>query len=116
MDRVKYNSCIAAGLRGKKMETAERRMEFCIISKTCSGKAKDREEAKAICSQPKPYKEYKVRRARGGESCENNAGKIAECVVSKLEGNDVYKNQATNINTVGVAVANALLECQCQLK
>lgn len=116
MDRVRYNSCIGNGLRGKKMETAERRMEFCIISKTCSGKAKDREEAKLICSQPKPLKEHKGRRFRGGESCEDNAGKTAECVVEKLENNKIYRDQAANVNTIGIAVANALLECECQPK
>lgn len=56
MDRVQYNSCIAAGLKGKKMDAQTRRLEFCIVSKTCSGKARDRSEAQRLCSLPKPEK------------------------------------------------------------
>jgi hypothetical protein len=64
MDRQTYNSCIAKGLKDKKLNKEERKLEFCILAKTCSGKAKDREEAKIICSQPKPPKERKPRKAR----------------------------------------------------
>jgi hypothetical protein len=70
MDRVQYNSCVADGLRGKKMDSETRKMEFCIVSKLCSGKAANRDAAQVICSQPKapkPAKEGKKRRSKKQE-------------------------------------------------
>jgi len=53
MDRVKYNNCMASGLKGKTLTKDQRQSEFCILAKVCSGKAKDRDEATRLCSQPK---------------------------------------------------------------
>lgn len=69
MNRQEYNKCVGEGLKGKKLSKELRRLEFCILSKTCSGKAPGREEAKSMCeksiAQPK---ETKARRhkAPGG--------------------------------------------------
>jgi hypothetical protein len=108
--RQEYNTCVARGMRGKKLSTEERRLEFCIVAKTCSGKAKDREEAKILCSQPKEPKPPKATtRAKKGLSCEEDMLRTAECVVEHID-----MNLASNINSVGTAVANALIECRCQ--
>jgi len=56
MDRIQYSSCVGAGLKGKKMDAPTRKMEFCIVSKMCSGKAGNRDEAARLCSLPKPEK------------------------------------------------------------
>lgn len=58
MDRKAYNKCVGDGMRGKKLSGPERKREFCITAKLCSGKAGSRDEADQICqlsaSQPKP--------------------------------------------------------------
>ena len=114
MDRVKYNACVSQGLKGKQLGKEERKLEFCIVAKGCA-KGLSREEATRICSLPKEPKPLKAisRRSRKPESCEKNAGKVAECVVSKLVDNEAYRDQALNINSVGAAITNALIECQC---
>jgi hypothetical protein len=65
MDRAEFNSCVSSGLAGKQFGKDERKLEFCILAKMCSGKTKSREEAKAICSQPKPEKPAKEGKKRG---------------------------------------------------
>jgi len=112
MDRVKYNACVSQGLKGKQLGKEERKLEFCIVAKGCA-KGLSREEATRICSLPKTPKAPKAMRAKRGQSCEKNAGKVAECVVSKLVDNEAYRDQALNINSVGAAITNALIECQC---
>jgi hypothetical protein len=56
MDKKQYTSCMASGLKGKQMDKNERKTEFCILSKTCSGKASSREQARVLCAQPKAPK------------------------------------------------------------
>ena len=53
MKREEYNACVSRGLKGKKFEPGQRKTEFCILAKLCSGKSKTREDAKLVCSQPK---------------------------------------------------------------
>ena len=114
MDRAAYNNCMSPHMKGG---GPDRKIRFCIGAKLCSGKFSTEEEAKKACLIPKEPKPLKVKAKRGGaESCEKSAVKVAECVVSRLVENGVYKNQALNINSVGVAVTNALLECQCPQK
>ena len=49
-----YQECVAKNLKGKTGLTPEqRRREFCIVSKECSGKSKDRDEAERLCDLPK---------------------------------------------------------------
>lgn len=68
MDRATYNQCVAAALRGQHFSGPERKREFCIASKTCSGKAESRDQANQLCeqsaAQPKAHK--KGRRGGGG--------------------------------------------------
>ncbi len=53
MNREEYNACISKSISGKKFSKEERKKEFCISAKTCSGKVNNREEAVSICSKPK---------------------------------------------------------------
>jgi hypothetical protein len=64
VDRAAYNACVGEGMKGKHLTKDERKLEFCIASKLCSGKAGDRDEAQRLCSLPKPPKEPKLRRHR----------------------------------------------------
>lgn len=100
-------------MKGKQLSKEERQLEFCVVAKTCSGKAKNREEAILICSQPKEPKALKAAR-KSGKSCEKGAMELAQCVVGKLEDSGMYK-QVMNVNSVGTAIANALVECSCKI-
>lgn len=63
MDMKGYRSCMATGLKDKKLSKDERKLEFCTLSKLCSGKAKDRGEAESLCSLPKePKPEHTTRK------------------------------------------------------
>ncbi|MBA7690609.1 hypothetical protein ES703_99139 [subsurface metagenome] len=117
MDRSAYKSCMAKNMGGgrlKGLSKEDRKIEFCTIAKQCS-KGIPYEEAREICllpKEPKPARAFEGKRSTG-QSCEKSAQKTAECVVSRLIDNKVYRDQALNINSVGIAIANALLECEC---
>ncbi len=112
MDRKQYNSCMIPHMKGG---GPDRKLRFCIGAKLCSGKSKTEEDAKEVCllpKEPKPARASKGKRSTG-QSCEKSVLTLAECVVTLLTENATYKNQALNINSVGAAVTNALMECQC---
>lgn len=73
MDRASYNKCVGEGMRGKKLTKEERKKEFCITAKTCSGKASSRGQAAQMCeislSQPREPKTTKQRRVPRSRSC-----------------------------------------------
>jgi transcription elongation factor Elf1 len=50
--REEYNACMRPYITGSKSKE-QRKLDFCIGAKVCSGKAKDREEAEKICLLPK---------------------------------------------------------------
>lgn len=108
MRQEEYRSCIARGMSGKQFTKDERKLEFCILAKKCSNKAKTREEALTICSQPKPPKPVKLRQEKP-EACEKSVMKLAHCMVENID-----MNLASNINSVETAIINAMIECQCQ--
>lgn len=109
MKREEYNACVADGMRGKKLSREERNLEFCIVAKRCSGKAKDREEAKILCSQPKEPKPVKAsRRKADGKSCEKDVLSLAHCMVEHID-----MDLAHNINSIEVALVNSMMECRC---
>ncbi len=115
MDRAAYNKCMSPHMKGG---GPDRKLRFCVGAKLCSGKFKTEEEAKKAClvpKEPKPAKALKGKKG-AGQSCEKSVQKAAECVVSRLVDNGIYKDQALNINSVGVAITNALMECQCPQK
>ncbi len=64
MDRALYNSCIGGKLKGLHLSKEERKLEFCIVSKVCSGKAADRDAAIAACNVPKLSKWVKGAKAK----------------------------------------------------
>lgn len=51
-DREEYNACMRPYMTGSKPKE-QRKLDFCVGAKVCSGKAKTEEEARAICSIPK---------------------------------------------------------------
>ena len=109
MSRVEYASCVGKGLKGKKFTRDERRLEFCILSKLCSHKSKDREEAKFICSQPKEPKPLKARAGKGqGKYCDKEVLELSQCMVENID-----MSLASNINSIGTAIANSMLRCKC---
>lgn len=110
MDRDKYNKCMAAGLHGKTLAGEERRKEFCVLAKTCAGKAKTREEAEQICSQPREPKprRHKERGEKSAKSCDKEVLELAHCMVEHID-----MDQASNINSVEMAMANAMGACKC---
>lgn len=69
--RTEYNQCIRPFITGTGKSKEERKLNFCIGAKVCSGKAKNPEEAKQICltQPPKPAKQPKQRRAKGCPPC-----------------------------------------------
>ena len=66
MGRSEYQGCMTTGLRSlpKGVSKEERKLGFCIMAKTCSGKAANKEEARRICLQPKPPKAAKAPKSR----------------------------------------------------
>jgi hypothetical protein len=106
--RQEYNTCMAKGMRGKKLTKEERALEFCVVAKLCSGKSKTEQEARLVCSQPKEPKPAKTSRQHKPQSCEKDVLKVARCVADNIN-----MDQASNINSIEMAVANALMECQC---
>jgi len=113
MERAKYNACVANGLRGKELTKDERKLEFCVVAKVCSGKANNREEALTICSQPKPPKPEKTRKkkAETPESCEKDVFKLSKCMVPHID-----MDLAGNVNSIEAAIVNAMMECKCPEK
>ena len=107
MDRKQYNQCMVPFMKGSKVKE-QRQFDMCVGAKLCSGKAETEEEAKAICSLPKEPKPVKIGRSRRGGSCEKDVAKLSECVVSNID-----MNLAGNINSIELAIRNALMECSC---
>ena len=72
MNRATYNQCVADALQGKKFTKEERKREFCIAAKSCSGKASSRSEADQMCevsaTKPKEPRARKRRPSSGGSS------------------------------------------------
>lgn len=58
MSREAYTACMTPAMRAfpKGISREERGLLFCMAAKKCSGKAKTDEEARELCSQPKPEK------------------------------------------------------------
>lgn len=110
MDRKDYNQCMIPFMKGSKPKE-KRQFDMCVGAKICA-KGMSEEEAKSICSLPKEPKPVKVGRVKKGQSCEKEVGKLSECMMNYFETNNVYK-QILNINTVELAIGNALMECSC---
>ena len=48
--RQEYNACVSTFLKGKQLTRPERKKEFCVAAKICSGKAGDRDMAAELCA------------------------------------------------------------------
>ena len=109
MDRESYNSCLRPFISGS-MPQAERKLNFCIGAKVCSGKAKNEEEAKAICLLPKEPKEPKARKRKEkpSVSCRGDMITLSQCMAEKIDL-DLVVDPAT----VETALVDALLKCRC---
>ena len=112
MDREQYRNCMSGAMAGKTFSPGERKEEFCIAAKLCAKKASSREEAAEMCRNrpPKIPKERKRRRLKGeGEGCDTRVLKLAHCVAETID-----MSLASNVNSIEMAVANALLKCECK--
>lgn len=78
---------------------------MCVGAKICTSKAKTPEEAKLLCSIPKEPKP----RPRSPQTCELEVKRLARCVVERID-----MDLVSNINSIEVALINALLECKCE--
>jgi len=111
MGKEEYRSCMAKNMGGgrlKGLSKEERRIEFCVIAKQCSGKTKSENEAKRICSEPKAPKPEKSRATQpAGKSEEKRLLELAHCMAENID-----MNLASNINSIETALLNAMLECQ----
>jgi hypothetical protein len=112
--RTEYNQCMRPYITGSKPKE-QRKLDFCVGAKICSGKASSRDEAIQICSLPKVPKpaNNKVNRKTKVDSCEKEASKLTQCMMRYFDDNDLYQ-KILNINSVEIAIENALLECTCQ--
>lgn len=108
--RKEYTSCIRPYITGSKPKE-QRKLDFCVGAKICSGKAKTREEAERICKEaaslPKTAKAKSGKRS-SGKSCEKEVLELSQCMVQHID-----MNLASNINSVGTAIANAMAACKC---
>ena len=59
MKREEYNACMCKGMTGKKLSKDERKLEFCVVAKTCVNPNMSRDEAASVCKLPKPPKAVK---------------------------------------------------------
>ena len=98
MKREEYNKCITPYMTGTGKTREERQQSMCIGGKLCTGRAKDREEAKAICAEaaanPKPLKAKKGRKS--GE-CAIAVGLLAACVIDGMTGKEITLANLTPI-------------------
>lgn len=112
MTKEQYQSCMTSGMRSmpKGISREQRGLEFCVIAKQCSGKAKSRDEALEICSHrpPKPFKEKKRRQ---GRTCEQDAFELATCM-----GNTVSYPLPNNRGELQRNLQASIEGCQCQKK
>ncbi len=84
-NREAYNTCMIPHISG---HHEDRKGDFCVGAKICSGKAADEPTARKLCAEaaanPKPPKE---KRARGKGKIDIAA--LATCVVGALEGKEI---------------------------
>lgn len=88
MDRADYNACMSQGMSGKELSKEERRREFCVVAKMCSGKAKDRDSASNLCSRGREDANGRSERAnkRHSKVCLDKDTKILIQNIIKSQG------------------------------
>jgi len=111
-NRTEYNACMRPYITGSKPKE-QRKLDFCVGAKICSSKASSREEAVQLCSLPKEPKPQKISKRTKPASCEKEASKLTQCMMRYFDDNNLYQ-KVLNVNSVEIAIENALLECTCQ--
>lgn len=106
--RQEYAQCIGRGMQGKQLSKEERKLEFCVVAKLCSNKSPNREEALRVCKLPKATKEPKGKRQRKPQSCEKEVQRLSRCMAENID-----MDLASNINSVEMAIINAMMTCKC---
>jgi len=71
MTRQEYSKCVGEKMKGKQLSRDERKLEFCMSAKLCSGKATNREGAAELCRKAREQKETKK---ATGQECVCMAG------------------------------------------
>ena len=83
MERKAYNDCMKPFISG---QHEDRKRDFCIGAKICSGKAPDEKEAERLCAEaalnPKP-----LRKPRG--KCKIDISALAACIVKSLAEGEI---------------------------
>lgn len=97
--REEYNACIRPYITGSKPKE-QRKMDFCIGAKICSGKAANEQEARVICSQPKAEKPANSKKSRRRGIIDT--GVTAACIIDKLQG------AAPTLDNLSPIIANCL--------
>lgn len=96
MNRTDYNSCMRPYITGSKPKE-QRKLDFCVGAKMCSGKASSRGEAEQICSQPKAPKAPKATKiaqaAPSKANCKAEAVELSKCVAGFLLGDPIFDDE-----------------------
>jgi len=106
-DRRAFNDCMRPYMSGSKTKE-QRGFDMCVGAKLCAHKTSSKEEAIRICSEPKPVKSVKTKNGKKGKTCEQDVLMLAKCIVDNID-----MNLASNVNSVEMAFANAMMKCKC---
>jgi len=98
-NREAYNTCMKPYITGSKPKE-QRKLDFCIGAKMCSGRSKSTEEAKQICLSAPPKE---PRRSKKG--CTIDLARVAECLAPRIQN-------LASIDTI--VLAKLLQECSGQ--
>ena len=86
MDRKVYNECMRPYISG---QHEDRKMDFCIGAKRCSGKAQTQEDAKKLCLEAALNpKQPKVKRDMKSRKCVITPD-MAACIIENLGGSEI---------------------------
>lgn len=100
--REEYNKCIIPFISGSKPKE-QRRLDFCIGAKVCS-KGVSKEEARAICLQPKEPKPPKAKKGR--KVCTlRDLEAISTCLVENINLSGLTTDNMQSV------FSNALKKC-----
>jgi len=107
MNQDKYRKCMRQYMTGTGKTKEERQHDMCIGAKLCSKRAETEEKAEYLCSLPKELKPVK-QRDKSENSCEKEVLKLAHCIAERID-----MSLANNINSIEMAIVNAMTECKC---
>ena len=114
-NREEYNACMRPYLVGSKPKE-QRRLDFCIGAKVCSGKAKTDEEAKALCDVPRLPKWAKPLIPKEEEpiTCTLRSKRVTEALdVIMLKVNE---GEAAEVRPLAARTINDIFTCHTKDK